>query len=257
MIITLASIFSVYKASALNDNEFNPSIYQAGIFIASIIVYNNYKLIKLFNSVKNLYFKKILILSSIILSFYYAYLFLNTYGWNSLLFISTLFVLSIFYNFTYYKHKISIGNFRAVAYLKIFLISFVWASVSSLIILKFNILTVLSFIQNFIFIFAITLPFDLRDKEIDRKHGVKTLAHCYNSSQLLTIANLLITFNLISSIILFPIFEIEVYLIPELLIYFYVVILLKLFPKMKNEILIYELLDISIIIYGILYILIF
>lgn len=65
--------------------------------------------------------------------------------------------------------------------LKIFLIALVWASVTVVLpalAAGFDIFgadTVLAFVERTIFIFAITLPFDVRDLERDRQTGIRTL----------------------------------------------------------------------------------
>ena len=70
---------------------------------------------------------------------------------------------------------------RDVNFIKIFLIAFTWAYVcvalplfihdASTLIIDWN-----AFLEKACFIFAITLPFDIRDAKIDRIENVKTLA---------------------------------------------------------------------------------
>jgi 4-hydroxybenzoate polyprenyltransferase len=65
--------------------------------------------------------------------------------------------------------------------LKIFLIALVWASVTVVLpalVADVNVIgpdVVLTFVERVIFIFAITLPFDVRDLERDRLSGIRTL----------------------------------------------------------------------------------
>ncbi|MFP4597669.1 MAG: UbiA family prenyltransferase [Persicimonas sp.] len=65
--------------------------------------------------------------------------------------------------------------------LKIFLIALVWASVTVVLPALaagadlFGADTALAFVERTIFIFAITLPFDVRDLERDRQAGIRTL----------------------------------------------------------------------------------
>lgn len=70
---------------------------------------------------------------------------------------------------------------RDFHYIKIFLVASCWAllcgtfpmleaQLSNYELLLFS-------VEKFLFIFAITLPFDLRDIEVDRDSGLKTLAH--------------------------------------------------------------------------------
>ncbi|MBC8048224.1 MAG: hypothetical protein H7Y00_15600, partial [Fimbriimonadaceae bacterium] len=70
---------------------------------------------------------------------------------------------------------------RDVGVTKIFLISFVWAYIGSVLpvinadegFLNKDVL--LLFTANFLFIFGITLPFDIKDLRIDAMHPVKTI----------------------------------------------------------------------------------
>ncbi len=70
---------------------------------------------------------------------------------------------------------------RDIGYIKIFLIAFVWAYIGILLpvsVLDQEILNksvYLFFIADFLYIIAITLPFDLKDMEIDAQHNVSTL----------------------------------------------------------------------------------
>ena len=70
---------------------------------------------------------------------------------------------------------------RQIPYLKIFLISFVWSGITVLLpaihsVNKLNNVHVfLIFIERFLFLFAITIPFDIRDMEDDIKDGIKTI----------------------------------------------------------------------------------
>lgn len=70
-------------------------------------------------------------------------------------------------------------NLRSIASLKLFLIAITWAGITVLFPLKNNGIPFsndiwLVFLQRFLFIMAITLPFDIRDVDID-KPEIKTL----------------------------------------------------------------------------------
>lgn len=72
---------------------------------------------------------------------------------------------------------------KDLPYLKIFAVSVVWSCATSLPFIfkgKVEITNVglwLIMIEKFFFIFAITLPFDIRDKEIDSRERIKTIPH--------------------------------------------------------------------------------
>lgn len=65
--------------------------------------------------------------------------------------------------------------------LKIFLIAFVWSAITILLPiiqsgLPFDRIQVgLMLIERFLFVFAITIPFDVRDMKIDQQSGLKTI----------------------------------------------------------------------------------
>lgn len=70
---------------------------------------------------------------------------------------------------------------RDFGYIKIFLVAIIWAWTTVFIPLFENqdnwTLTSLLTLEKMLFIFSITIPFDLRDAQIDRDSNVKTLIH--------------------------------------------------------------------------------
>ncbi len=70
---------------------------------------------------------------------------------------------------------------RDIGIIKIFLIAFVWAYISSVLPAVnsgnqiFTLPVVILFIANYLFTFAITLPFDIKDMHIDKMNNVKTI----------------------------------------------------------------------------------
>lgn len=65
---------------------------------------------------------------------------------------------------------------RELPFVKILAIAFVWAWIGSLLYpSEWDTRAVLLFFQRFLFIFAITIPFDLRDLTADRKKGILTV----------------------------------------------------------------------------------
>lgn len=89
--------------------------------------------------------------------------------------------LTLLYSTPVFGKKKHFLRLRQIPYLKIFIIAFVWAATTVLIpIIHANKLfshshVVLLMTERFIFVLAITVPFDLRDVEVDRKAGLKTL----------------------------------------------------------------------------------
>lgn len=91
-------------------------------------------------------------------------------------------VLTLFYSIPVYGNKKSIFRLREIPYLKIFIISFTWSATTILLPV---IQTgqhfdpnhiILMLIERFVFVFGITLPFDIRDMADDRIANTRTLA---------------------------------------------------------------------------------
>jgi 4-hydroxybenzoate polyprenyltransferase len=84
------------------------------------------------------------------------------------------------------KNYISIPAWRNIPYLKIFLIAYVWASATVIFPMLHEDLiiktpqTVALFSERFFFTLAITIPFDIRDKEGDKRVGLNTLISLLN-----------------------------------------------------------------------------
>ena len=97
------------------------------------------------------------------------------------LFLLHLAVLSIFYNVPKEAEGINRFPLRSIPIIKIFLIAYVWASISSFLpsilsgSLVLNTHNTLIFLAHFLFIMAITLPFDIRDFNRDNKESLITI----------------------------------------------------------------------------------
>ncbi len=113
---------------------------------------------------------------------------------------------------------------RDFHYIKIILISIVWSIFTVLIPLDmvsgFDTNASLLFVERALFIFAITIPFDIRDELIDQKISVKTFVHSLGSDRAKRLAVLaliisVILFILSQSRLLFP----KLYLLSTLISY--------------------------------------
>jgi hypothetical protein len=85
-------------------------------------------------------------------------------------------IISILYTLPVFGKSMRLRDF---SFVKIFLIAFVWAIVSESIPLyeagiSFKIIVPL-FLERVLFFIAITIPFDIRDIEVDRTNNVKTI----------------------------------------------------------------------------------
>lgn len=97
-----------------------------------------------------------------------------------------------------YSHSLSrrVKKLREMGYLKIFLIALVWGAVTALIPslesgTKSNI-SMLVFLERSLFIFALTLPFDIRDLRIDQQIKVRTIPMLIGKQTSLTLALLIL-----------------------------------------------------------------
>ncbi len=89
---------------------------------------------------------------------------------SDLVFISPFFLLTLFYVIPFQGR---FKGFRSMPGFKLFLIAAVWAGVTVLFPLRVNDLALdtkawVVFVQRFLFVLAITIPFDIRDLQLDR-----------------------------------------------------------------------------------------
>lgn len=139
------------------------------LFFATVSGYNLIKYGELFFSKPksfSVYFKSLLgfsFFSAFITFFMMFYL-----PSNVIKLLIVLGLLSFFYAFPFYKQK----NLRAITGLKLILVALVWAGVTVLIpIVNANIplnkTIIFLFLQRFLFVFVLTLPFEIRDLKND------------------------------------------------------------------------------------------
>jgi len=97
---------------------------------------------------------------------------------------------------------------RDIGYLKIFLIAFVWAGIFLMPISEFHqqnwsSIYLFVFLEKFIFIFALTLPFDIRDKELDQSTQVSTFANILSETQIKSLISISLISCSLLTVILF------------------------------------------------------
>jgi 4-hydroxybenzoate polyprenyltransferase len=116
-------------------------------------------------------------------------------------------VITVLYSFPVYKRGVKLFRLREVPFVKIFIISFVWSATSILLPLVQAELQIegstvlLLILERFLFVFSITVPFDIRDMEGDRKIGLRTLPLIIGEKRAVMSANIsLILFVLISAV---------------------------------------------------------
>ncbi|MEX1189302.1 MAG: UbiA family prenyltransferase [Bacteroidia bacterium] len=113
--------------------------------------------------------------------------------------LSPFLLLSLFYVIPVWKGKKKWLRVRDIPFMKIFLVAAVWSFVT--VFLAFlaedpfwfpDIDAWLTTLQRFIFIFAITLPFDIRDLAHDRSSGLTTFAARLGVEGVKRLANILL-----------------------------------------------------------------
>jgi 4-hydroxybenzoate polyprenyltransferase len=122
-----------------------------------------------------------------------------------LLTLAPIAALTLFYSVPIFSNRQSIFRLREIPFLKIFLIAFVW-SVSTILLPiiqsghAFNWGHVMAMLaERFFFVFAITIPFDIRDMESDKRAGLKTIPLLLSANKSWTIAYIaLLLFWLVS-----------------------------------------------------------
>jgi 4-hydroxybenzoate polyprenyltransferase len=102
-------------------------------------------------------------------------------SFKTLLFLFPLFLISVLYATPFSRNLDSVKKLRQLPFVKIFLVSGVWSAVTVMFPVfendfqnLFSEEVLFTFCARFVFIFAITLPFDIRDMELDRKNEIKT-----------------------------------------------------------------------------------
>ena len=175
--------FSLTKISLLSYGIFeNESSFF--VFFATIISYNfiiSYKIneIDIFSMSWIKDHKKLLIILNII-----SVLFLIIYAFNiKFLAYWVLIPFAITTFFYIVPYRINNKNLRSIASLKLFLIALTWAGITVLFPLIQNEVVLdkhvwVIFFQRFLFILAITIPFDIRDKNNDHIQ-LKTLPQVF------------------------------------------------------------------------------
>ncbi|MDP1800966.1 MAG: UbiA family prenyltransferase [Bacteroidota bacterium] len=107
-------------------------------------------------------------------------------------------IITLFYSLPVFKTKKTIFRLREIPCLKIFLIAFVWSVTTILLPIlqtgnsfdRWHIITML--IERFIFVFAITIPFDIRDMKSDENAGLQTIPLIIGEKKAILVANVYI-----------------------------------------------------------------
>jgi len=213
--ISLAAVFLTIETQIQLGMKPQWHPYLFIIFFATLIEYNLHRFITVttnkeaLNSDKHKWIKENL-------KGFYLLVFLSVLGFVCVIFLAKKDVLiafapiaaiTVFYSLPIFGNKRTIFRLREIPYLKIFLIAFVWSFSTILLpiiqsdITFNNTHVIVMLLERFFFVFAITIPFDIRDIEADKQAGLKTIPLLLNENKSLVFSYLsLIIFFLISFI---------------------------------------------------------
>ncbi len=196
------------------------------------------------------YTKAILIISALVALCSFLYL---------PIYIQTILIITGLLSLGYVLPLVFRKRLRDLGQAKILLISVVWASLPILSSISSQdwLPIFLLFAEHFFFIFALTIPFDIRDQAIDNRAKVSNLVNNIGIRRAEILKNVLIILSLTCVLFLF---QIELYNRYHLLTLFFFHLLLYLVTKnlkqVKSETFYLFFLDSFILIKGLIYILI-
>ncbi|MDR6560041.1 MULTISPECIES: UbiA family prenyltransferase [unclassified Arcicella] len=183
------------------------------IFFATLFDYNLHRLVTLLTNKEALNDDKHKWLKEY-LNLFYALVVFSVIGFliavllakkEVLITLAPFALITFFYSLPIFKNQKYLFRLREIPFLKIFLISIVWSATTILLPIiqsgrHFDSQHVsIMLIERFLFVFAITIPFDIRDIHADIQSGLTTIPNFIGSKKSLVIANfLMISFLLIS-----------------------------------------------------------
>jgi len=211
--ISLAAVFLTIETQLQLGMKPQWHPYLFIIFFATLFEYNVHRFITVITNNAALYSDKHKWVRENLKMFYFV-VFVSIAGFicactlakkEVLITLAPIAVITLFYSLPVFWNKKNIFRLREIPYLKIFLIAFVW-SLSTIILpiiqsdATFNRThLIVMLVERFLFVFSITIPFDIRDLEADREAGLKTIPLLLNENKSLFISYLsLLIFFLIS-----------------------------------------------------------
>ncbi|HAH25286.1 MAG TPA: hypothetical protein DCL77_16280 [Prolixibacteraceae bacterium] len=187
--ISLAAVFLTIETQIQLGMKPQAHPYLFIIFFATLFEYNLHRLVTVLtkpealNDEKHGWVKKYrlpfyFLVAASLLGFLISILLAKK---EVIIILTPIAIITIFYSLPFLKRSIYLFRLRDIPFLKIFLISFVWSTATILLPIiqsnqafdKTHVFLMLT--ERFLFVFAITIPFDIRDLEIDRKSGLKTI----------------------------------------------------------------------------------
>ena len=177
-------------------------------------------------------YKSHLIVYSILSAIYCLYAY-YTFDWTRRLLLIIPTILSLSYSLPIFLGGKRLRDFH---WIKIFLIAICWAVITCTIPLYelqiySNTDICLLTIERCLFIFAITIPFDIRDRKIDLINNVKTLATRYNNETLKKISWICLAIAAIIASISYY----NIYKIPSIITYIITAYLISQTSEDRND----------------------
>ena len=197
------------------------------IFFSTLFIYNFQRYVRINNlkensnaiswTQKNMALTKLLMICSLIFVFFFA----TKLSVKLFFCLVPIFIISIFYSLKIFTQNGINFSIRELPLVKIFLISFVWSYVTVILIavekdLFINSEIIILFLSRFCFVFAITIPFDIRDLKYD-SHNLKTIPQKFGEEKSKNIAFYALATFEIFSIILFFISKFPIYVLISLI----------------------------------------
>ena len=184
------------------------------IFFATLLEYNFHRFIAISNqetaanekyqwSNQHTGTHKVLILSSIV-GLAFSLVFVQR---DIVIFLSLLALFAFFYSVEGFGENKKRYSFKRITGLKTVVIAFVWASITVYLpVLQLETIfdprkIMLLFAERFAFIFAIAIPFDIRDMEADSLVGIKSFPIVFGEKRAVQISNFALLFSLIASVV--------------------------------------------------------
>ncbi len=209
--ISLAAVFLTLATQVQLGMEPQLHPYLFIIFFATIFEYNLHRLITIITNPKSLDDPKHSWVKANLKAFYFLVIF-SVFGFCIAAFLAKRTVLitllpigivTLFYSLPVFKTKKTIFRLREIPCLKIFLIAFVWSATTILLPIiqsensydQWHVVTML--IERAIFVFAITIPFDIRDMKSDESAGLQTIPIIIGEKKAILVANVYILLFLI------------------------------------------------------------
>lgn len=177
-------------------------------------------------------YKSHLIIYSFISAVYCLYAYC-TFDWNRRLLLVIPAILSLSYSLPIFLGGKRLRDFH---WIKIFLIAICWAVITFTIpIHELNIYSATTLtwltLERILFLFAITIPFDIRDRKVDMINNVKTLATQYNDRTLKVISW---TSLVIAGVIAALCYQ-NIYKVPSILTYLITAFLISATHENKSD----------------------